>query len=381
MKRFAIKPTIYFGENALNVLTNLTGTNALIITDKMMGQFGFVNNITNKLTQLDICYQIFDDIIPDPDISTIVKGMKEMDQCYPDIVIALGGGSVIDAAKAIIYSLLCFNNNRGSNKPKPYFVAIPTTSGTGSEVTSFSVIKSNSEKLVIVDDQLLPDIAILDPFFVKSIPPKITADTGMDVLCHALEAYVSKNANDFTDALAEKTTQLVFNYLIECYRDGTNHIAREKMHNASCIAGMSFTNASLGITHSLAHALGGIFGLPHGRANALLLPYVVEFNTDFNGACNNNTAQKYAELARILGLPCHSVREGVCSIITAINVLKEELCIPRGISDVGITEYEFNQRLDMLVHQALHDSCTPTNPRNVSEYDLKNLYRYAFIGK
>ncbi|MGL6507918.1 iron-containing alcohol dehydrogenase [Aeromonas hydrophila] len=259
-------------------------------------------------------------------------------------------------------------------------MAIPTTSGTGSEVTSFSVVKARSEKLVLVDPSLLPDIAILDPSLVASVPPAITADTGMDVLCHALEAYVSRSASDFSDALAEKVVQQVFRYLPACWRDGHDLLAREKMHNASCMAGMAFTNASLGITHSLAHALGGVFRVPHGRANALLMAQVVAWNADHDGQCDTQAAHKYARLAHLLDLPAQTPREGVNSLLVAIQALKDEMKMPAGIGDTGLLAADFDQRLAEMVSQALRDNCTPTNPRAPDARALTELYRKAWCG-
>lgn len=376
MNQFLIKPRVQFGANALDYLSQVSARHAFIVTDKAMVKFGLADEVTRRLSQRGIAFSIYDDVAPDPDISAIVNGMKIMDMHYPDLVIALGGGSVIDAAKAVIYSL--WHTRKDVNRAKPQFIAIPTTSGTGSEVTAFSVIKSQSEKLVLVDEFMLPDVAILDPVLVKSVPASITADTGMDVLCHALEAYVSRTASDFSDALAEKAVQLVFGYLIDCHREGSNVFAREKMHNASCIAGMAFTNASLGITHSLAHALGGVFHVPHGRANALLMAQVVAFNADLEGRCDTEAAKRYASLAKNLSLPSSSVREGVESLIVAINVLKDEMNMPKGIQATGVSEIDFNTRLREMVGQALRDSCTPTNPRDVNEKQLETLYRNAF---
>ena len=241
-------------------------------------------------------------------------------------------------------------------------------------------MKANAEKLVLVDASLLPDIAILDPALVASVPPAITADTGMDVLCHALEAYVSRAASDFSDALAEKVVQQVFRYLPTCWRSGDNLQAREKMHNASCMAGMAFTNASLGITHSLAHALGGVFRVPHGRANALLMAHVVAWNADVDGQCDTLAAHKYARLAHLLDLPAASPLQGVASLLVAIQALKDEMSMPAGIRDTGVLADEFEQRLAEMIGQALRDSCTPTNPRAPDAHALTELYRRAWTG-
>ena len=372
MSEFLLKPRICFGQDALSVLNEISARSVLLVT------FGLAERVTALLRQRGIAWQVWDDVVADPDIATVVRGMKLMDNHYPDLVIALGGGSVIDAAKAVIFSLA--QTRPLADRPRPCFVAIPTTSGTGSEVTAFSVVKANAEKLVLVDASLLPDIAILDPALVASVPPAITADTGMDVLCHALEAYVSRAASDFSDALAEKVVQQVFRYLPTCWRSGDNLQAREKMHNASCMAGMAFTNASLGITHSLAHALGGVFRVPHGRANALLMTHVVAWNADYHGLCDTDAARKYARLAHLLDLPAATTRQGVTSLLVAIQALKDEMSMPAGIRDTGVLADEFQQRQAEMIGQALRVSCTPTNPRAPDAHALTELYRRAWTG-
>lgn len=378
MSEFLLKPRICFGKDALSVLAEVPAHNVLLVTDQTMIKFGLADQVTNILRQRGITFQVWEDVVADPDIATVVRGMKLMDSSYPDLVIALGGGSVIDAAKAVIFALAQTRPN--TSRKRPCFVAIPTTSGTGSEVTSFSVVKAHTEKLVLVDPSLLPDIAILDPALVASVPPAITADTGMDVLCHALEAYVSRAASDFSDALVEKVVQQVFRYLPTCWRNGQDLYAREKMHNASCMAGMAFTNASLGITHSLAHALGGVFSVQHGRANALLMAYVVAWNADYNGQCDNEAAHKYTRLAHLLELPAHTTREGVTSLLVAIETLKDEMNMPAGIKDTAVEATDFERRLAEMVGQALRDSCTPTNPRVPDAQALTTLYRQAWSG-
>lgn len=377
MGEFLLKPRVHFGQGALATLNQLSATRVLLVTDKAMVKFGLAQRATELLQRQGADCQVWDDIASDPDIETVAHGMQLMNARYPDLVVALGGGSVIDAAKAVIYT----QRRARPELARPRFVAVPTTSGTGSEVTAFSVVKAGAEKLVLVDEHMLPDIAILDPALAASVPPAITADTGMDVLCHALEAYVSRQASDFTDALAEKVVELVFSWLPACWRQGDNLEAREKMHNASCMAGMAFTNASLGITHSLAHALGGMFRIPHGRANALLMAGVVAWNADYTGQCDTFAARRYARLAHKLGLPASSTYQGVTSLLVAIQTLKEAMQMPAGIRDAGVDGAAFEQRLGDMAAQALRDGCTPTNPREPDAAALIALYREAWRGR
>ncbi len=273
---------------------------------------------------------------------------------------------------------------------KAKMVAIPTTSGTGSEVTSFAVItdKTKNIKYPLADYELTPDIAIVDPDLVMSLPKKITADTGMDVLTHAIESYVSNMASDYTDGLAEKAVELVYNYLPVAYEDGTNREAREKMHNASTIAGMAFTNAFLGINHSLAHKLGGEFHIAHGRANAILLPYVIKYNstkpTKFVSFPKYEyfiADEKYAKLAKRMGLKASTTKEGVESLIKAVQDLNKKLGIPSTLKEEGINEKEFLEKLDMLADKAFEDQCTTANPRLPLVTELKEILLESYYGK
>ena len=272
---------------------------------------------------------------------------------------------------------------------KTKMVAIPTTSGTGSEVTSFAVItdKEKNKKYPLADYELTPDVAIVDPDLVMSLPKSITADTGMDVLTHALEAYVSNMASDYTDGLAEKAVELVYKYLPVAYEDGTNREAREKMHNASCIAGMAFTNAFLGINHSVAHKLGGEFHIAHGRANAIILPYVIKYNstkpTKFVSFPKYEyfiADEKYASLARRIGLKAGNTAEGVKSLITAIQEMNRKLGIPTCLKDEGINENEFLEKLDMLAEKAFEDQCTTANPRLPLVTEIKQILLDSYYG-
>ncbi|MEG0711858.1 MAG: iron-containing alcohol dehydrogenase, partial [Niameybacter sp.] len=272
------------------------------------------------------------------------------------------------------------------------FVAIPTTSGTGSEVTSFAVISDRSKnmKYPLADYELTPDVAIIDPEFVMTVPASVTADTGLDVLTHAIESYVSILASDYTDALAIKAIQLVFEYLPRSYKLGAKDpLAREKMHNASCIAGMAFTNAFLGINHSMAHKLGAEFHIPHGRANAILLPHVIEYNGEttpskfaiFPKYEKYIAPEKFAEIAKALGLKASTPEEGVQSLVKAIRDLMKELNIPMTIKDCGIEEKTYMAAVEDLSYKAFEDQCTTANPRLPKVIELQELYKKAYFGK
>ncbi|MEG0307679.1 MAG: 1-propanol dehydrogenase PduQ [Clostridium sp.] len=368
MNNFKMKTEVYFGQGALARLEKIGNKKVFVVTDPFMVKSGMINNVTDRLKNADIT--IFSDIVPDPPIETIVQGIEELQKVKPEVLIALGGGSAIDAAKAI----MDFSKKITSVKEME-FIAIPTTSGTGSEVTSFSVItdKAKGTKYPLVSDDLLPDIAILDPELVKSVPGSITADTGMDVITHALEAYVSTNASDFSDALAEKSLVLSFKYLLKAYKDGSDMEAREKMHNASCLAGIAFNAASLGLNHGIAHVLGGKFHVPHGRTNALLLPYIVEFNADIIGYENQDfsrAAEKYATIAKLLGLPCGNARAGVRSLINEIKKLQKEMKMPTTLKACGVSMEDLSALKDEIADLALLDACTATNPKVPTPLDV-----------
>jgi alcohol dehydrogenase class IV len=294
-------------------------------------------------------------------------------------VVSLGGGSSIDAAKAIVYMAGKIEEKTNPDDAKRIkHIALPTTSGTGSEVTKFAVVTDSETgvKIPLIDECLMPDIAILDPELVKSAPPFITADTGMDVITHALEAYVSETASDCSDCLAEKAVELAFEYLPKAYRNGYDIKARDKMHRASCLAGMAFNLVNLGLNHGIAHALGAIFHIPHGRANALVLPYVIEFNADMAREAakhSNDSAKKYQKLARIVGLPAPTPKVGVTNLIAEINRLLKYMDRPTCITECGITLEEFEANREEIIRRALADACTVANPRQVSADDISKI--------
>lgn len=389
MSTFNVGPKVYFGAGELKKLREINCKKAFVVTDPFMVTSGFISKVTEHLEVANINYEIFSEIVPDPPIEVVAKGIKAMDKYNPDVLVTMGGGSAIDAAKAIIHfrTLIKKGLEKGTEVKKPIFIAIPTTSGTGSEVTSFSVItdKKFNMKYPLVEEEMIPDIAILDAELVKSVPKPITADTGIDVLTHGIEAYVSKNATDYTDALAERSIKLVFKYLQRAYKDGSDMEAREKMHNASCIAGLAFTNASLGINHSMAHILGGRFHISHGKANAIVLPHVIEYNADIKFSSKReytNAAVKYAEISKFLGLTTsNNVSDGVKALISGVKNLIKSVGIADKIKDLNINETEFEKNLGDICDIALIDGCTSTNPREVCKEDLIQLFRKTYSGK
>jgi acetaldehyde dehydrogenase/alcohol dehydrogenase len=407
MKWFKIPPKIYFEPGSLQYLSKIKGKKAFIVTDPFMVKLGFAEKVTYQLEKIPMEYRIFSDVEPDPSVDTVMNGVKAMNAYQPDFVIALGGGSPIDAAKGmwmfyeqpdLEFETLRLKfadiRKRAFKYPvlgkKATFVAIPTTSGTGSEVTAFAVItdKKRNIKYPLADYELTPDIAIIDPDLVMTVPQSVTADTGMDVLTHAIESYVSVMASDYTDALAEKAIKLVFEYLPRAYANGQDQLAREKMHNASCIAGMAFTNAFLGVNHGMAHTLGGKFHIPHGRANAILLPYVIRYNAQrptklvaFPQYEYPMAGERYAEIARFLGLPAGNITEGVNSLIRAVNELLTKLNIPRTLAEAGIDKQAFEEAVREMADLAFNDQTTGTNPRMPLVAEIETIYREAYEGK
>lgn len=407
MQWFKIPPKIYFEKNSTQYLAKMPNiSRAFIVTDPGMIKLGYVDKVLYHLRKRPdyVQCEVFSDVEPDPSLDTVMEGAERMAKFQPDVIIALGGGSAMDAAKGMwlffehpeteffgLKQKFLDIRKRIVKYPrlgeKSQFVAIPTTSGTGSEVTSFSVItdKAANIKYPLADYELTPDVAIIDPQFVMTVPKHITADTGMDVLTHAIEAYVSIMANDYTDGLAIKAIQLVFEYLPQAYRNGSDPVAREKMHNASTIAGMAFANAFLGINHSLAHKLGAEFHIAHGRANAILMPHVIRYNAQkpkkfasFPKYERFIADERYAEIARTLGLPAGTTEEGVNSLIKAVNDLAKELEIPMSIRKNGVDEKEFTSKVEFLAERAFEDQCTTANPKLPLISELADVYRAAW---
>ena len=365
MKKFVIKPKIVFDNNAITYIRTMEQTSFFVICDPFLVKNRMIDKVLDEIGQRD--YVIFSDIIPDPPIEVVAKGIAELKKCNPQCVVAIGGGSAIDTAKAVLYY---------SSLKNIKFVAIPTTSGTGSEVTSFSVItdKAKGIKYPLVSDEMLPDVAILDTQFVKSVPSPIVADTGMDVLVHSVEAYVSKSANEFSDAFAEKAIRLVKDYLVKSYKEPENYEAKDKMHKASLMAGLAFNSASLGINHAIAHNMGAKLKIPHGRVNAMLLPKVIEFNSGVKGYnCTdiNECAKKYANIAKIIGLEGSNDRILVKKLITEMEKLIKKLDMPLNFSECKVKILD--DEIDTIAEGSLNDGCINTNPVKVSREDVVEI--------
>lgn len=363
--------SLWIGEDSLQGLTERPETSFFIVTDPFIRQSGLLDDVLTALAAKDVV--VFSEIVPDPPVSVVTAGVAQIEAVKPEAILAIGGGSAIDAAKAMYYFA-----GKVANSSIKTFIAVPTTSGTGSEVTNFSVITLENEgvKYPLVTDEIQPHIAILNPLLVKSVPPAITADTGMDVLSHLMEAYVSTKENVLSDVLVEYAIQQVFTYLRVAYRDGENFEARQQMHVASCLAGMAFNMSGLGLVHGLAHALGGQFHLPHGRLNAMILPHVIAYNAELSTRTGepNRAAKRYARLAKILepnliGNPKMAVK----SLLRQVTQLQKDLHLPQKLSACGIERQAYLQALTTVGEAALADACTSTNPRRPTLDEIQAL--------
>ncbi|MCI8483086.1 MAG: iron-containing alcohol dehydrogenase [Lachnospiraceae bacterium] len=373
MQEFSFSTRIFFGEGALERLRRVEDRRVLIVTDRFMVQIGAVDKVVSYLTKCQV--SVFDGVIPDPPIEVVAAGVKAFKECQAETVIAVGGGSTIDAAKAI---RAIAKKMLQIEMDKMECFAIPTTSGTGSEVTDYAVIsdKAKGIKYPLDSQALRPPVAILDPNLTISAPAAVTADAGMDVLTHALEAYVSTNANDFSDAMCEKAISLVFRFLPLAYQDGEDLLARTEMQNAACMAGLAFNSAGLGINHGLAHAIGGKLHIAHGRINAMLLPKVLAFNANLTcvtGGEYSLAAKKYQRIARIMDFPAATVRLGVANLISEIESLNQMLKIPSTLREWGADMAVVKAIRSELVTAALADGTYATNPRRASEEEAAAL--------
>jgi len=381
-------PFIAYGDNALDYLAQIKGKKAFIVTDKNIVKLGLVKPVTDKLDATNIKWEIFDEVEPEPSMDTIKKGGVAVGKYQPDWVIGIGGGSCMDAAKAIILllarpelqpealSVLEDFNFRDKGKK---LMAIPTTSGTGSEATWPIVLTDNRDhrKLGLGSTECMPDVAILDPIMVMGMPPQITADTGMDVICHAIEGYTSAWGTSMTLGPGLIATRLTLEYLPIAYKDGNDVEARKEMMMAATLGGMSFGNSMAGLGHSTGHALGAIFHVPHGRAVGLFLPYTMEYLMNDS----EEIITKYAEMARYCHIEGGSDKECVKALIARIRTLAKEIKQPLSVKDCGIDKATYEKEIPGLVERALNEVMTMTVTRIPGEEDLAKIYKYAYEGK
>jgi alcohol dehydrogenase class IV len=384
MNRFTLPRDIYFGENSLEVLKTIKGKKAVIVTGgSSMKKFGFLDKVESYLKEAGIDVKHISGVEPDPSVETVMNGAKVMREFEPDLIVSIGGGSPIDAAKAmwIFYEYPEFTFEQAvvpfglpELRQKAKFIAIPSTSGTATEVTAFSVITDYKARIKypLADFNLTPDIAIIDPALAQTMPPTLVAHTGMDALTHAIEAYVAGLRSCFTDPLAMQAITMVKENLLKSFEG--NDEARDEMHMAQCLAGMAFSNALLGIAHSMAHKTGAVFHIPHGCANAIFLPYVIDFNKKVCG-------DRYAEIARRLNLPGTSQDELVDSLTNMIINLNKVMNIPCSLAEYGITEEDFEANVNFISENAIKDACTGSNPRAIDVSEMRKIFNCTFTGE
>ncbi len=384
MNRFTLPRDLYYGKGSMEVLKSLKGKRAsIVVGGGSMKRFGFLDTVENYLKEAGMEVQLIDGVEPDPSVETVMKGAKLMQEFQPDWIVSIGGGSPIDAAKAmwVFYEYpdaefeeiaKPFNIPELRNKAK--FVAIPSTSGTATEVTAFSVITDYNAgiKYPLADFEITPDIAILDPEIAYKMPQKLTAHTGIDALTHATEAITASQASDFSDPLALKAIKLIQENIEASYQG--DETARDNMHIAQCLAGMAFSNALLGICHSMAHKTGAKFGIPHGCANGIYLPYVIQYN-------RKEAEAKYAGIARYIGLNGTNDQELCDAYIHYIKDLNEKLDIPASLKEYGVDEVLFNDNLEYISKNAALDACTFSNPRETKPEDFEQIFKAAYYGK
>ncbi len=392
MARFTLPRDLYHGKGSLEELKNLKGERAIIVVGGgSMKKFGFLDRAVEYLKDAGMEVKVFEGVEPDPSVETVMKGAQVMREFNPDWIVSMGGGSPIDAAKAMwafyeypdtTFEQLITPFNFPSLRTKAKFCAIPSTSGTATEVTAFSVITDYSKgiKYPLADFNITPDVAIVDPELAETMPKKLTAHTGMDAMTHAIEAYVSTLHCDYTDPLALHAIKMIHTYLKKSF-DGDME-ARDKMHNAQCLAGMAFSNALLGIVHSMAHKTGAAYSgghIVHGCANAMYLPKVIKYNSK-----NSEAAERYAYIAKFIGLEGNTVDELVDALINELKSMNKALEIPSCIKDYEggiIDEAEFNSKLKDVAALAISDACTGSNPRQPSQEEMEKLLTACFYDK
>ena len=392
MARFTLPRDLYHGKGSLDELKNLKGTKAiLVVGGGSMKRFGFLDKAVSYLEEAGMEVKLFENVEPDPSVETVMKGAAMMREFEPDWIVSMGGGSPIDAAKAMwafyeypetTFEQLITPFSFPTLRTKAKFCAIPSTSGTATEVTAFSVITDYAKgiKYPLADFNITPDVAIVDPELAETMPAKLTAHTGMDAMTHAIEAYVSTLHCDYTDPLALHAIKMIHNDLKASYEGCME--ARDRMHNAQCLAGMAFSNALLGIVHSMAHKTGAAYTgghIVHGCANAMYLPRVIQFN-----AKNEEAAVRYAEIASFIGLKGETTEELVAALVAELKAMNAALNIPNGIKEYEggiIDEKEFMDKLATVAELAIGDACTGSNPRIPTQEEMEGLLKACFYGE
>ena len=392
MARFTLPRDLYHGKGALAELRTLRGNRAFVVVGGgSMKRFGFLDKVEQYLKEAGMEVRLFEGVEPDPSVETVMRGAAAMREFQPDWIVSIGGGSPIDAAKAMwvfyeypetTFEQLCVPFSFPTLRTKARFCAIPSTSGTATEVTAFSVITDNAKgvKYPLADFNITPDVAIVDPELAETMPKKLTAHTGMDAMTHAVEAYVSTLHCDYTDPLALHAIEMISENLVKSYNGDMD--ARAKMHDAQCLAGMAFSNALLGIVHSMAHKTGAAYSgghIVHGAANAMYLPKVIRFNAE-----EPEAAERYAQIARFLHLEGNTTAELVAALVNRINEMNAELDIPSRIKDYEggiIDEKEFMEKLPHVAELAVGDACTGSNPRRITPAQMAELLKSCYFDK
>ena len=388
MARFTLPRDIYFGKGTIDELKNLKGKKAIIVVGGgSMKRFGFLDKVVSNLHEAGMETRLFEGVEPDPSVETVMKGAAAMREFEPDWIVSIGGGSPIDAAKAM-WAFYEYPDTKFEDLITPFgfptlrqkakFLAIPSTSGTATEVTAFSVITDYEKgiKYPLADFNITPDVAIVDPDLAETMPPKLVAHTGMDALTHAIEAYVSTLNSPFTDPLALKAIHMVIDNLPDSYKGDMK--AREQMHYGQCLAGMAFSNALLGIVHSMAHKTGAAYStghIPHGCANAIYLPYVIQYN-----AKDPTAKKRYADIAKSIDLAGNTDDELVKALCDKIDSYNVVLNIPKTLKEFGVNEAEFLEKLPSIAELAVGDACTGSNPRSITPAQMAELLKAAFYG-
>lgn len=356
IRKFQVAPAIYYGEGSIQILSQLDLKKVCIVADQNTVRCGLVDLLTEQLEKDGIQYTIFDGVQPEPPLSVVAEGLVALGKDWPNTIIAVGGGSVIDAAKAILYFA---GGSQGADFVRPLFIAMPTTAGTGSEVSAWSVVTDAAvnAKVPIGDAMLTPDVAILEPRLLVTLPPNVTAESGMDAMTHAIESYISTESNPFANAQSAKAVELLFDNLPKAYHHGEDLEARANTQIAATLAAVAFTSSFLGIAHSIAHAIGSQWHLSHGLGNAMALPYVLAFNGQ-----NPETDQAYARLLQTIGRPVPEGASPTKTIVRMIFDLNQEMGISLCLKDRGVSEADYFSAKPLLIEKAMGDVCTPTNP-------------------